>query len=78
MGRFLVAPAGLPPAVEACLTAAVAQVFADPAAQTDVRTAKRSLEPLGAADAAELARATVSRAGVVRPEIERALAKIRS
>ena len=78
MGRFLVAPAGLPPAVEACLTAAVAQVFADPAAQADVRTAKRSLEPLGAADAAALARATVSRAGVVRPEIERALAKIRS
>ncbi len=78
LGRFLVAPAGLPAAVEVCLETAVAQVLADPAAQADVRTAKRTLEPLSAGEAGALARATVSRAGVLRPEIERALAKIRS
>ncbi|HET6468260.1 MAG TPA: tripartite tricarboxylate transporter substrate binding protein [Geminicoccaceae bacterium] len=78
MGRFLVAPAGLPTEIEACLADAVARVLADPAAQKDIQAARRTLQPLTGPEAAALAREVVGRAGTLRPDIEQALAKTRS
>lgn len=78
MGRMIVAPAHLPAAVEECLAGAFASVLKDPVVVGEMRTAQRSLEPLSAADAAALAQATAARAGELRPQIERALAKVRS
>jgi tripartite-type tricarboxylate transporter receptor subunit TctC len=78
IGRFLMAPSGLPPEIEACLVQAVDQVLADPAARADIHAAHRTLQPLTGAAARALAQETVSHAGGLRPQIERALARIRS
>jgi tripartite-type tricarboxylate transporter receptor subunit TctC len=78
MGRFLVAPAKLPADIEACLTTAIAQVLADPEAVADIHAARRTMQPLTGPEATALAREVVARAATLRPEIERALARIRS
>lgn len=78
MGRMIVAPAGLPPAVESCLASAFAAVLSDPVTVGEILKSRRSLEPLSDSDAAALARDVAARAGSLRPQIERALAKVRS
>jgi tripartite-type tricarboxylate transporter receptor subunit TctC len=78
LGRFLVAPLGLSPDVEECLAGALARVMADPATLADIRAANRDLEPLDAAEATAVARDTLERAGVFRPLVEQAIARVRS
>ena len=78
LGRYLVAPLHLPEDVEQCLTDAVAMTLADPATLADIAAARLRLEPLAAGPAAELARDTLARAGVFRPLVNKAIARVRS
>ena len=77
LGRFIVAPKGLSPSLQACLEGAVADALADPAFVSAAKAVRRSLEPLSGVEAAALARKTEISAGSLRPFIEKAVARVR-